>query len=276
MAKPKRRHVSSQSESKHPLTSRRVWLFIISIVLIGLMVWQVIMTLGASTNATFNKRGVCTPHNSKDGGRGWGGFSICEVGKENSCEDSCSCVPFREGFKYGRCVSKSDITPTPSPTLAPFPTTVPGSAACGQVCETDSDCESGYCHDPNWQACPTETPEPSYTPEPTVAHQPTSTPRPTKIPQPTHACGVRGSSLVATVKVCRDRACFDGEQCACPVPSITLVPVTPTIVPGEPTSTPPPVCTPPVCQNGSIKKCNKTNGCPGSCGVICTSRKSRE
>ena len=257
MAKPKRR-TPSQKRTGHFLTTRRVWLFIIALILIVLMVWQVLLTLGASTNATYNKRGACAP---KNGGKGWGGFTVCDSAKATSCADGCQCVPLREGFRIGRCVANIDLTPTPTV----IPTVMPSSRSCGELCDTDADCGSGYCHDPNWQACPTETPEP------TVAGMPTN------VPQPTKECGIRGSSdpNVTAVKVCRDRECFDGDQCACPVPDITLVPITPTTAP-DVTAVPPPVCTPPVCQNGALKKCNKPDGCPGSCGVVCTSRKPQE
>lgn len=241
MAKPKRR--GSSSKSKHFLTSRRVWLFVISIVLIGLMVWQVLLTLGTTSQATFNKQGVCRREHGN--GRGWGGFSLCNVDKPN-CAEGCTCVPFRPGFKFGRCIPQVEVTPTPT-AVPPTPTqSPPGMLTCGNTCESDSQCASGYCHDPNWQACPTETPEPTQPPKPTCVPRPscldlknpckmpepaggfcprlpTATPT-MRVPRPTKMCPIRSNSLIETPKQCRDRECFAGEQCACPAPTTIVTP----------------------------------------------------
>lgn len=253
---PKRRSSSKKSNSilSRLLTSRRFWLFAISLVVIGYLVWQTLLTLGVSSQATYNKSNVCRPQNKAGKYYHWGSYVLCNVDKPE-CADSCSCIPLRKGFKYGRCMPLGEVTPTPT-AIPPTPTqSPPGMLTCGETCDTDSQCASGYCHDPNWQACPTETPEPTDTPKPTCVPRPSCldskprclppepaggwcprepTPTPTKpTPRPTKMCGVRGSSLVAPVKVCRDRTCFDGEQCACPIPA------TPTPI-AEPTDIGPP------------------------------------
>lgn len=248
----KKRSISSPRKNKSLFRNRRFYVFVIAIVLIGLMIWQVLMTLGTTSQATFNKQGVCRREDGdarkrsedRDEGksRGWRGFSLCKVDKPN-CAEGCTCVPFRSGFKWGRCIPQIEVTPTPT-MQPPTPTqSPPGMLSCGDGCESDSQCASGYCHDPNWQACPTETPTPSSTvctprpkcldtsprclpPEPAGGwcpkpNEPTSTPKPTKPPK---QCPIRSNSLIPLQKQCRDRGCFAGEQCACPVQNISQAP----------------------------------------------------
>jgi hypothetical protein len=41
------------------------------------------------------------------------------------------------------------------------------------------------------------------------------------------------------------------------------------VVPGTPTASPAPVCTPPPCPSGGVLMCPTPGACPGGCGVIC-------
>lgn len=233
---PSKRNKSSQASTSRNI--KRLTVFVVSAALIGLMVWQVLLTLGVTSQASYNRKGVCKP--DRGGGRPMAGFTLCNVDRGLNCSNECTCVPFRNGFKFGRCMLKTEVTPTPTAVPA-------GTLSCGQTCETDSQCASGYCHDPAWQACPTEVPEPTQTPAPTCVPKPNcvntrrctppepasgwcpSVPQPTSTPRPTRApkkCPVVGYSASPLLKQCRDRECFAGEQCACPMP--TAVPLSPT------------------------------------------------
>lgn len=165
----------SKSAHKKTPNHRRSIAFVVSILLIGFLLWSVLTTVQDSVAHGRRGNSFCNK-----GGRGvW--FSFCRSGgSSNSCGDGCTCAPFSERMKWGVC--RGDGTNTPKPTKGPkptggpnptnqpgdptptigtggpLPTAAPGTGACGIACISDSECSTGYCHPVGFEVCPTSAP----------------------------------------------------------------------------------------------------------------------
>ena len=200
----KKARVSNASHKK-PANTRRTVAFVVSILLIGFLLWTVLTTVQDSVAHGRRGNSFCNK-----GGRGvW--FSFCRSGgSSNSCGEGCTCAPFGERMKWGVCRRDGNGSGSPKPTKGPnptnppgvptptigtggpLPTAAPGNSACGVACTSDSECSTGFCNPVGFEICPTAAPG-----EPIEDCQ-FSPPDPTQ-----------GS-------VCAPATCRTGGDCSCP------------------------------------------------------------
>ncbi|MBI1863561.1 hypothetical protein HYS00_05595 [Candidatus Microgenomates bacterium] len=235
--------VTRRMKKTTPHHSRRyLALFVVSILLIGYMLWQVLGALSAPSSAQGRGRGkLCRS------GQGTF-FSFCKVGEAGACNAGCTCDAFSKKFAFGVCRgdgSKNVPPIKPCKDKTKFPEK-PGNKTKGtetpdtdaaETTDTENDVSVAGKEHAEKVPCAPDVP-------PTMA--------PSTVPQPTVTPGGTGTGTVSC-----GTTCTQDSECASGFCNPSGFAICPTAAPGQPIEgcqfippdpTAPSVCAPMTCK----------------------------